>query len=68
MGQAKQRGTFAQRREQAVIHHEHMRLEKLAADMEIENGLTPEEKQERKMKRQRAAQFLAMAAGISHGI
>lgn len=67
MGQAKQRGTFDERRTAAVIRNEQERLDKLAADMEAEAGLSEEERERKRQARHRAATVLAMANGLIAG-
>jgi hypothetical protein len=64
MGQAKLRGTLEERRKAAIIRNEAARLDKLAHDMQVDAGLTDEQRARKKEARHRAASVLAMASGL----
>jgi hypothetical protein len=68
MGQAKQRGTFEERRQQSIDRAEAERLERQRKEAEWWNSLTDEQKENvRQNRARRARNMQAMAAWMGLG-
>ena len=65
MGQARRRGTYEERRAQAVERRRLEQLEATRAEAERLSAMTPEEREAEARGRSRAARVIAMAAGLA---
>lgn len=64
MGQAKQRGSFDDRRKEAIIRDDKYAIEQIEKRRKEEASLTPAERERRKRLRSDARMLLAMAASL----
>ncbi len=65
MGEARRRGTFEERRAQAVERERLARVEKAERERDRRAAMTPEEIAEEKRRRHRGQSLVAMAAGCA---
>lgn len=65
MGQARNRGTFEDRKNKSISDSEIRRKERIRIDAEIEASMTPRQREERKNRRRKLNTFLTIAAGLS---
>lgn len=64
MGQAKNRGTFEERKNKSITDAETRRIQRMRREAEIEASMTPEQRASRKQSRRKLNTFLAIAAGL----
>lgn len=65
MGQAKNRGSFEDRKIKSISDTENRRKERIRIDAEIEATMTPEQREEKRIRRRKINTFLTIAAGLS---
>lgn len=65
MGQARNRGTFEERKNKSISDATIRRNERIRIDAEIEAAMTPKQREERKKRRQKINTFISIAAGLS---
>lgn len=64
MGQAKNRGTFEERKSKSISDADAKRIQRMRREAEIEAAMTPEQREEKKRSRRKINSFIAMSLGL----
>ena len=65
MGQAKQRGSFEQRKQEAKERNKIEKENRIMVEFEIEAAKTPEQKKKEKKAKRKLVQLLGLAASLN---